>query len=79
MSSPRIRIPTLRHLIGDATPSDFRRLHSPLSARRMSSDDFCAGVVCRRPDQLPIVLRSAACPLPRMTRCKVLSGKVRKK
>ena len=79
MSSKRIRIPTLRQLIGDARPTDFRRLTSPMSTRRLSPEDFGANRVDHRPDLVPIVSRSVMCPQPRMTRCKVLSGRIRKK
>lgn len=79
MSSKRIRIPTLRQLIGGARSTDFRRLTSPMSTRRLSPEDFDASRVDHRPDLVPIVSRSVMCPQPRMTRCKVLSGRIRKK
>lgn len=78
MNSQRIRIPKLRQLIGDASPEDFRRLGSSLSTRRLSPEDLGASMAVRRPDLVPIVSLSATCPQPRMTRCKVLSGRVRK-
>ena len=79
MSSKRIRIPTLRQLIGGARSTDFRRLTSPMSTRRLSPEDFGANRADHRPDLVPIVLRSAMCPQPRTTRCKVFSGRIRKK
>ena len=78
MGAQRIRIPSLRQLIGDARPEDFRRLVSPMSTRRLSSEDLGAGITVRRPDLMPIVLLSPTCLQPRMTRCKVFSGRVRK-
>lgn len=79
MSSKRIRIPALRQLIGGASSVDFRCLTSPMSTRRLSPEDFGASRVDHRPDLVPIVSQSVMCLNPRMTRCKVLSGRVRKK
>ncbi len=79
MSPKRIRIPTLRQLMGDARPVDFRRLASSMSTRRLSPEDFGANRVDRRPDLVPIMSLSVMSPQPRMTRCKVFSGRIRKK
>ena len=79
MSPKRIRIPTLRQLMGDARPVDFRRLASSMSTRRLSPEDFGTNRADHRPDLVPIVSRSVMCPQSRMTRCKVLSGRIRKK
>ena len=78
MSPQRIRIPTLRQLIGDINPMDFRRPRSPLSERRITPEDLDAGRPRCRPDLVPIVSRSVTCPLLRMTRRKVFSGRIRK-
>ena len=79
MSAQRIRIPSLRQLIGDARPEDFRRLASPMSTRGLSPEDLGASMAGPRPDLVSIVSLSATCPQPRMTRCKVFSGRIRKR
>lgn len=78
MNPQRIRIPTLRQLLGDARPVDFRYLRSPMSGRGITPEDLGACSARRRPDLVPIVLQPDGCALPRMTRCKIFTGKIRK-
>ena len=78
MNPQRIRIPTLRQLLGDARPTNFHYLHSPMSGRGITPEDLGACSARCRPDLVPIVLQPDGCALPRMTRCKVFTGKIRK-
>ena len=77
MSPRRIHIPTLRQRLGDATQADFKNLGSPLSERTVSHGALGEGETCARPDLVTVVLRSAT--LPRTTRRKLFSGRVRKR
>ena len=77
MNPQRIHIPTLRQLLRDARPTDFRQLRSPMSERGITPEDLGACSAHRRPDLVPIVLQPDGCALPRMTRRKVFNGKIR--
>lgn len=77
MTPQRIRIPTLRQLIGEASPADFRRMRSPMSEREITPEDLGTERALSRPDLVPIVLQVAGARWIRMTRRKAFSGKVR--
>lgn len=78
MRPQRIRIPTLRQLIGEASPADFQRLRSPMSEREITPEDLGTERALSRPDLVPIVLQAEGCAVSRMTRRKIFNGKVRK-
>ena len=77
MTPQRIRIPTLRQLIGEASPADFRRLRSPMSEREITPKDLGTERALSRPDLVPIVLHPEGARWLRMTRRKIFGGKVR--
>ncbi len=78
MKARRPQIPTLRDVIGEASPEDFRLFTSGFSERTVSPEDLGAEQNISRPDLVPILARSGAGLVPRMTRRKVFNGKVRK-
>lgn len=79
MKARRPRIPTLGEVIDQASAEDFRLLISPFSERTVSSEELGAEQGMSRPDLVPILVRSGAGLVPRMTRRKVFNGKIRKR
>ena len=79
MKVRRTRIPTLDEVIDKASPEDFRLLTSALSERTPSPEELGAAQDMSRPDLVPILVRSGAGLVPRMTRRKVFNGKIRKR
>lgn len=77
MRKHRPRIPTLLEVIGDATSADFDRLGSAFTDRTLTAEDLGAGCATARPDLVPILVRSGPGVAPKVTRRKLLSGKVR--
>lgn len=75
----RPRIPTLQEAIGNATREDFNRLCCPLVDRTFTVEDLGASWTATRPDLIAITIRSGCGPALRMTRRKILSGRVRRK
>ena len=78
MKPHRIRIPTLRQLIGEASPTNFRHLRSPMSERGITPEDLGTDRALSRPDLVPIVLQAEGARWLRMTRRKIFNGNVRK-
>lgn len=74
MTPQRIRIPTLRQLIGNARSADFTCLRSPMSERGITPEDLGTSRARSRPDLVLIVLQADYCPMLRMTRCKPFKG-----
>lgn len=78
MKARHPRIPSLEEVIGEASPADFQLFTSALSERTLSPEDLGAELVTSRPDLVAIMIRSGGGLVSRLTRRKVLSGKVRK-
>lgn len=64
----RLKIPTLKALLGDATKADFSRLRTPYSERAITPEDLGTEAAAARPDLVPI--NTGSDRKPRMTRTK---------
>jgi antitoxin component of MazEF toxin-antitoxin module len=64
----RLKIPTLKALLGNATKEDFSRLRTPYSERAITPEDLGSEAAAVRPDLVAISTGAAA--KPRMTRTK---------
>ncbi|SIP86616.1 hypothetical protein [Solilutibacter tolerans] len=79
MRRHRPRIPTILEVIADAEAADFDQLGSPFTDRSLTEEDFGAGWIIARPDLVPVRVRSGSGTVLKVTRTKVLSGKIRKR
>ncbi|AXA84481.1 hypothetical protein DCD74_07100 [Lysobacter oculi] len=65
-------------VIGEASPEDFQLLTSTFSERALTHEDLGAEPATSRPDLVPIMIRSGVGWVPRMTRRKLFSGRLRR-
>ena len=75
----RLRIPSLKAMLKGKTAADFKRLHSPLADRQITPEDLGTPAAAHRPDLVSVIESPAGGKTMKMTRTKLLSGRVRSK